>query len=138
MPSPTPRWIGVYNICMEGSPRKETTPDSQKEQELSFNQKLSLAETLFDAVTKRNTFIQAQGGFDTFAEAGQYAGNMRSAYDDMESAVSHARKELDEKISDKAGFIKQLRDAGDNSIADMIREMFEIAEGSVFSRIFKK
>lgn len=123
---------------MERPPRIEKTPDNQQEQKLSFDQKLTLATVLFDAVNKRNTFIQAQGGFDTFAEAGQHVGDMRNVYDEMEDAVSIARKEFDEKISDKREFVKQLKDAGNDDIADMLGGMFGVPKGGVFSRIFKK
>jgi len=111
---------------MEKPPNGETALDNQQEQELSFDQKVALATTLFQAVDDRNVFIQRQGGFDTFAEVGQHVGDMRSVYDEMENAVSIARQEFDEKISDKKEFVKQLRIAGNDALADLIARMFSV------------
>ncbi len=94
---------------MEKPPRIERAPNGEQEQGLSFDQQIALATALSDAVNERNRFIQAQGGLDTFAEAGQHMKGMREAYDELEDTVSRARKEFDEKISDKKEFVKQLR-----------------------------
>jgi len=132
----------LYNYGhMERPPKREVSPDVQQERELSFDQQLALATALSDAVDKRNVFIQAQGGFDTFAEAGQHVDGMRDEYDKMEDAVSRARKEFDEKIPDKGKFIEQLRNTGNDALADMISVVFNFfkdSRSSVFSRIFKK
>ena len=53
-------------------------------------------------------------------------GDMRSVYDEMENAVSIARQEFDEKISDKKEFVKQLRIAGNDALADLIARMFSV------------
>lgn len=111
---------------MEKPPNREITPDNQQEQELSFDQQVALATNLFKAVDDRNVFIERQGGFDTFAEVGQHVGDMRFVYDEMENAVSIARQEFDEKISDKKEFVKQLRIAGNDAIADLIARMFSV------------
>ncbi|VAW31997.1 hypothetical protein MNBD_CPR01-82, partial [hydrothermal vent metagenome] len=68
---------------MENLPSVEITPDNQQEQELSFDQQVELASKLFKAVNGRNDFIKRQGGFDTFAEVGQYIEGIRDAYDQM-------------------------------------------------------
>lgn len=101
---------------------------SNENVELTFDQQVALADVLYKAVDDRNVFVQRQGGFDTFAEAGQYLGGMRDAYDDMEKAVFAARNEVDEKISDKEEFVRQLRGEGRDDLADMIASMFRVSE----------
>jgi len=122
---------------MEGPPSNEISPDNQHEQELSFDQQVELAKVLFNTVDERNVFTKRQGGFDTFAEVGQHVEGMRDEYDKLEAAVSSARKDFDEKISDKKEFVKKLRDAGEDDLADTIGRMFSIPKESIFSR-FKK
>lgn len=113
---------------MGKSPEGEEILNDQEGHELSFDEKVALADVLFKAVDDRNVFIQRQGGFDTFAEAGQHVGGMRDAYDEMEKAVSDARRDVDEKISDKEGFVRQLREAGRDDLADMSARMFRVSE----------
>lgn len=123
---------------MEGPPIEETASDNSQEQELSFEEQVALATTLFQAVDDRNVFIQRQGGFDTFAEAGQHVNGMRGVYDSMEDAVSVARQEFDEKVVDKSAFVSQLRSVGNDALADVIASMFGVSKGNIFSRFFKK
>lgn len=122
---------------MEKSPSWETNPDDKYEKELSFDQQVELATVLSKAVGRRNVFIKGQGGFDTFAEAAQYAPEMRKVYDNMEKAVSEARQEFDAKISDKEEFVNKLRKTSkgrfdkdkltDNDrLADVIDSMFSV------------
>ncbi len=122
---------------MEKPPSGKTTPENQQEQELSFDQQVELAKVLFNAVNDRNAFIKRQGGFDTFAEVGQHVNGMRNAYDEMEAAVSSARQDFDEKISDKKEFVKKLKDIGEDDLANTISRMFSVPKESIFSR-FKK
>ena len=68
------------------------TPDNQQEREISFEEQITLAEALYTATKERNDFIMRQGGFDTFAEAGQYAPGMREAYDQLAEADARAEK----------------------------------------------
>jgi len=49
--------INIYFYHMEKPPNGETALDNQQEQELSFDQKVALATTLFQAVDDRNVFI---------------------------------------------------------------------------------
>ena len=100
--------------------------ENTQEEPLSFEQQLELAKILSDAVDKRNDFIKRQGGFDTFAEAGQYMEGMRDAYDKMENEVLKARREFDEKVSNKKEFVDRLRKAGEDTLADKITRMFNI------------
>lgn len=100
---------------------------NQQEKELSFDQYLELAEVLSNAVDERNVFIKRQGGFDTFAEAGQYIEGMRDAYDKMEEDISKARREFDERVFDKKEFVNKLRGAGKNDLADTIASMFSVS-----------
>jgi len=123
---------------MEGPPIEETTPDNLQERELSFEEQVALATTLFQAVDDRNVFIQRQGGFDTFAEVGQHVNDMRSVYDKMEEKVSVARQEFDEKVVDKNAFVSQLRSVGNDALAGVIASMFGVSRGNIFSRFFKK
>jgi len=123
---------------MEKPPNEETNPDNQQEQELSFDQQVESAKVLFDAVEKRNVFIQGQGGFDTFAEAGQYVNDMRAAYDKMEDALSSAMQDFDKKIVDKKEFVEKLKDMGEDDLADTIGGMFGVSNESLFSRFKKK
>jgi hypothetical protein len=113
---------------MEKPTEGETMPDNRQEQELSFDQQLELAKVLFDAVDERNVFIKRQGGFDTFAEAGQYIEGMRDTYDKMEEDVSKARREFDEKVFDKKGFVNKLKEMGKNDLADTITSMFGVSK----------
>ena len=110
------------------------------EQEPSFDEKISLARTLYEAVEEINAFIERQGGFDTFAEAGQYVDGMRAAYDKLEDERGRAREKFDTAVTDKKEFIKKLREAGENDLAERIRSMFHVEEEGegLFSRLFRK
>lgn len=128
---------------MEGIPTNDQVPNNQEE--LSFDKKVSLAKAVFDAVNTRNNFTEMHGGFDDFAEVWQHVGDNRKVFDEMESAVTNARKEFDEKISDKKQFVEDLRNLGEVEVADMISSMFGIShqkenkpKGTIFSNIFKK
>ncbi len=111
---------------MEKPPNGEAIPDNKQEQELTFDQQVALATNLFKAVDDRNVFIKRQGGFDTFAEVGQHVGDMRSDYDKMENTVSITRQEFDEKVSNKKEFVKKLRIAGNDVLADLVIRMFSV------------
>ena len=113
---------------MEKPTGGETMQDNRQEQELPFDQQLELAKVLFDAVDERNVFIKIQGGFDTFAEVGQYIKGMKDAYDKMEEDVSKARREFDEKVFDKKGFVNKLREIGENDLVDRITSMFGVSK----------
>ena len=113
---------------MEKIPGGEIAPDNQQEQELSFNQQAELAKALFDAINARNNFIKGQGGFDTFAEVGQHVDGMREAYESLEAVVSEARSEFDEKITDKSKFVNELKDSGEEDVADAIASMFGVSK----------
>lgn len=123
---------------MERAQGDEGILNKTQEQELSFDQKLVLAQALNRAVDDRNIFIQNQGGFDDFAEVGQYTDNLRNVYDDLERAVANARKEFDENVHDKNKFIQQLKNIGENSLATRLSSMFNVPQTSFFRRIFKK
>jgi len=127
---------------MEGIPTGDQFLNNS-EKELSFDEKASLAKSLFDAVNTRNNFIEMHGGFDDFAAVHQHVGDNRKIYDEMESAVTNARKEFDEKVSDKKQFLENLRNSGEVETADMIASMFSISKKgdkpkSIFSSLFKK
>ncbi|MEK9175036.1 MAG: hypothetical protein AAB795_00415 [Patescibacteria group bacterium] len=123
---------------MEQIPGDESILNKTQEQELSFDQKLILAQTLNRAVDNRNTFIQRQGGFDNFAEVGQHTDNLRSVYDDLERAVTNARKEFDENVHNKKEFVQQLKNIGENNnLAIRISSIFAVPKESILSRIFK-
>ena len=119
------------------------TPDNQQEREISFEEQITLAEALYTATKERNDFIMRQGGFDTFAEAGQYAPGMREAYDQLAEADARAEKELNEKIKDKQELVGKLKDAGHTEAARTVALRFEIAspedmpKGSAIRRFFK-
>src|SRR3989344_3830857 len=68
----------------------------------------------------RNKFTEAHGGFDTFAEVWQHVEGKREEYDKLDDAALQARKELDEKISDKKSFAQQLKVAGYDNFAERI------------------
>ncbi len=128
---------------MEKPPSGEIPSVNPEEKELSFEEQLSLAKNLFQSVDDRNLFIKRQGGFDTFAEAGQYVEGMRETYDRMEDAVTAARAEFDRKVADKKTFIKNLEEAGDEKLAVMISSMFgvpkeKVSKGGILSRVFGK
>jgi hypothetical protein len=118
------------------SPEKAIT--DKQEVILSFSEQLSLAQHLVDAVNKRNDFIKNQGGFDTFAEAGQHVAGGRASYDALEQKVTDARKQFDEQVLDKKAFITRLRSVNESDLADTISSMFTIPKGNIFSRLFKK
>jgi len=103
------------------------TPDNQQEREISFEEQITLAEALYTATKERNDFIMRQGGFDTFAEAGQYAPGMREAYDQLAEADARAEKELKERITNKEEFVRKLKDAGHTEAARTVALRFEIA-----------
>lgn len=113
---------------MEKPPGGKMTPENQQEQGLSFDQQLELAEVLFSAVDERNDFIKRQGGFDTFAEVGQYVEGMRDVYDKMEEDVIRVRREFDEKVLDKKEFVNKLRKMSKDDLADTIASMFGISK----------
>lgn len=113
---------------MEGPPKKENIPNNDENLELSFEEQLNLANTLYIAVEDRNMFIKGQGGFDTFAEAGQYMPGMSESYERMEKAVSEARRDFDEKVPDKKVFVDKLIENGSYQLADRIGKMFGISE----------
>lgn len=127
---------------MEGVPNE--MPNNDQEKELSFEQQTSLARVLFSAVHDRNDFIERFGGFDTFAEAWQHVGDNRKVFDEMELAVENARKEFDQKISDKKQFANNLRNSGEVEMADLISMMFgsytkePATKGGILSRVFRK
>ena len=128
---------------MEQPPSGETPPN--QERELSFEEQFALATALVQAVDRRNRFTEGFGGFDTFAEAWQHVGDNRKVYDELESAVTRTRRELDEKIADKKVFVDQLRNTGHEDFASRISSMFnassktrKIAKGGFFSRFRKK
>ena len=93
----------------------------------------------------RNKFTEAHGGFDTFAEVWQHVEGKMEEYDKLDDAALQARKELDEKISDKKSFAQQLKVAGYDNFAERISSMFSVSsktrkapEGGFFSRFRKK
>lgn len=111
------------------------------EQPLSFEEELALARALTDAVDRRNQFIAGYGGFDNFAESWGNLTEPRAEYDKYEDAYNQARKEFDEKVLDKAGFVKKAREIGNGRIVDDISMMFGVAQErrskeKFFSRIF--
>jgi hypothetical protein len=109
---------------MENKPEAGHIPEKIQEQELSFNEQMQLAQTLFDAVKERNDYIERQGGFDTFAVTSNF-GNGREIYSNMEKARVLARKEFDEKVTDKDVFFKKLKSVGENTLAETLSPMFE-------------
>jgi hypothetical protein len=123
---------------MENKQESGNVPENKQEQELSFNEQLSLAQTLANAVNNRNDFIKNQGGFDTFAEAGQHVMGGRASYDGLEQKVTDARKQFDEQVLDKKGFVTKLRSVNESDLADMMSSMFNISKGNIFTRLFRK
>ena len=82
-------------------------------------------------------FIREHGGnFDTFAESWQHVGGMRDTYDQMEEVIARTRTELDEKVSGKKEFVRNVRSTGDDVLADMIESMFGVKK-SLLSRILR-
>lgn len=124
----------VYNIYVEGPPQ---TPENQ---ELSFNEQLELARKLFESVDERENFVKGFGGFDDFADVHQHVGNNRMVYDTLDDDVLKARKEFDEKVSDKGKFIEELITRGEERLAERIASMFSIRrpKKGLLSRLFKK
>lgn len=114
----------------------ESIQANNPEQELSFDEKFSLAKTLFNAVNTRNNFTEKYGGFDDFAEVHQHVGDNRQVFDKMDSAVITARKEFDEKIIDKKQFVEDLISREDIELANMIGLMFNISKRDDKSRGF--
>lgn len=96
------------------------------EQELSLEQQVLLAQTLSEAVDARNNFTAGFGGFDDFADVHQHVGDNRAQYDALDKAASDARKELDEKVSDKKALVEHLRSIGENELAAKIGRMFQV------------
>lgn len=111
---------------MEKIPENKTPIENQQEQEPTFEQQLELAKALSNAVDERNDFIKRQGGFDTFAEVGQYVWDARDSYDKMEENVSKTRQEFDKKVIDKKEFVNKLINIGENKLADRISKMFDL------------
>ena len=79
-------------------------------------------------VNTRNEFIRGQGGFDTFAEMGQYVEGVKDRYDKMEEDVTRNRAEFDEKVIDKESFVAELRDDNREDLADLMARMFRLTK----------
>ena len=101
---------------MEGEPKKE--------QELSFEEQINLAKTLYGAADARNEFIEKLGGFDDFAAVHQYVDNNRAKYDALDDTFEDTRKKFDEVVTDKKALVEHLRSMGENTLADRITRMF--------------
>lgn len=114
----------------------EGAPTNNPEQELSFDEKVSLAEDLFNAVKTRNDFTETHGGFDDFADVHQHVGDNRQIFDTMESTVTEARSKFDRKVTDKKQFMEDLISRGDVDVADLIGLMFRIPKRDDKSRGF--
>lgn len=127
---------------MEQPPIPESYPEQEEKKEtetLSFESQLVLAKALFEAVDKRENFVKAHGGdFDTFAESWANLEEPRAEYDALDEVAENARKEVDEKISDKKEFVKKLKESGEKELAERISSMFGVPGEKFFSRIFKK
>ena len=104
-----------------------TFENPSPEQELSLDEQVSLAVTLFEAVKERNDFTARQGGFDTFAEAGQHFPGMREAYNKLEADVNASRQTFDEKVADKAAVVAKLRESHGEEVANTIAGMFRLS-----------
>ena len=78
------------------------------------------------AVDARNNFIKSFGGFDDFADVHQHVDDNREKYDKLEEAVSLARKNLDETVSDKKALVEHLRSTDEDRLADRIAQMFVV------------
>lgn len=102
----------------------EIPTDNTHEQVLSFEEQLTLANSLFQAVSERNMYVQGQGGFNTFAEAGQHVEGAREAYNNLEKAANAAREAFDAGVLDKKEFVRSARSAGNVALADLIASMF--------------
>lgn len=87
---------------------------------------MELAKALHQSVDDLNVFIQRQGGFDTFAEAGQYTEGLREAYNNRDDAVTSLRRAFDEAVSDKKDFVRKLKEMGEEELAGEISSMFEV------------
>lgn len=61
-------------------------------------------------------------------------------YDTLDDDVLKARKEFDEKVSDKGKFIEELITRGEERLAERIASMFSIRrpKKGLLSRLFKK
>ncbi|GEM_PF-6745357 len=95
------------------------------EKELSFEDQVALANTLLEVVNERNGFIDRQGGFDDFAQVGQYMDGMRESYDEAERMVMQAREEFDRRVPDKETFITKLKSiGGQERLVSLISTMF--------------
>lgn len=124
---------------MEQPPENELTPEISGERELSLEEKLALAEALFEANDRRNKFVVAHGGdFDTFAESWANLPEIREKYDELDKLALDARKKLDGAVHDKAAFVEELNKAGREDYADRIADIFGVSKGSFVSRIRKK
>ena len=104
----------------------ETRPTNQPEQREDLDSQIAFASTLVAAVKERNLFLQTQGGFDSFAEAGQHAEGMRAAYDALELAVTTARSEFDTRVANKRKVVEKLKELGQVDEAKLIAQMFQI------------
>ena len=111
---------------MENKPESDPALDNKKEDGMPFSEKLLLAQTLSEAVNKRNDYIRTQGGFDTFAEVGQYLNNSRAVYDELSEAATKAIEEFDREVSDKAEFVAKLKSFGELDLAARLSSMFSI------------
>ena len=126
---------------MEEAPKTDVQKEENIEAqapEATFEQNLMLAGALREAVNTRNTFVRRQGGFDTFAEVGQYGEGMRSQYDAMEDKVTRLRAEFDVQVKDKRAFVDRVRSTGNEELAGLIGSMFGVDKQSgFFTRIRK-
>ncbi len=89
-----------------------------------FAKQVALARTLVERINRRNDLIRNQGGFDTFAEGGQYSQRDRDIYNMLEDNVTEARDAFDLGVPDKETFVLELRGLGDQDLADNIFSMF--------------
>lgn len=126
---------------IEQMPTGGEMPEEKGNQEKSFEYEVALAQALLNAINERNDFVHRQGGFDTFAEAGQYTPGMKEAYDQMEKAVGDAREAFDTGVSDKAAVVEQMKKT-DEMGAKTIALMFGLEKpnknvGSAIRRFFK-
>ena len=109
-----------------------------------LNEQIILAETLFDAVNKRDNFVQSQGGLDNIYDLAWFNGEeIRKSFEQLQEQVTNARKEFDEKVTNKEEFVRSANERGHHSAADLIKKMFidsklTKSEGGIFSRFFKK
>lgn len=114
----------VHFLYMENKQEAGNIPENTQEQGLSFNEQTQLAQNLFNAVKVRNDYIERQGGFDTFAVTSNI-GDGRKIYSGYEKAVDEARREFDEKVTDKEEFFKKLKSVNETVLEKTISSMFK-------------